>query len=374
MLKILKLVFIFVFILVLNIAYSKPVIKGFTQPTNAISHNQTLIILGGEIKAKAKGSSIRFENFENNDLFVQAKVGNDLTDEITYWEDRDTQAPTISSDNNRGNSTRNVKTDLSVVAGSAGLSDKFWKNSIGLGDDKFFISYWIWYERDPGITLEDGRTAYQIKTVTISDIVNDGASGSEYAAFFTWTYNYPTAPYSKSYFSKSGGDSFYLTPTPFSATQIKGKWYNITIQVDQGDMKTANGSFETQHSSADFSLPYAVNTETGTIQTVNNKFDAIKLGWYMGASTIVDGSISLYYDDIYIDNSWARVEIGDNESYEHCTHREMQFINGWNYRVGNPDQTIEIIVNQGSFPNGEAFIFVVDEDGIPSTGIPINFQ
>jgi len=30
-----------------------------------------------------------------------------------------------------------------------------------------------------------------------------------------------------------------------------------------------------------------------------------------------------YFDDIYIDDSWARTEVGDNATYDNCTHREI---------------------------------------------------
>ena len=80
------------------------------------------------------------------------------------------------------------------------------------------------------------------------------------------------------------------------------------------------------------------------------------------ANTLSTIDVYQYYDDIYINNSWARVEIGDDPDYDSCTHREMQIPTAWS------SDSVDITVNQGSFPDGAtAYLFVVDEDGIVNT-------
>lgn len=77
---------------------------------------------------------------------------------------------------------------------------------------------------------------------------------------------------------------------------------------------------------------------------------------------------NLQYDDIYIDNSWARVEIGDQPTYSACTHREIQIPQAiWN------DGQLQINVNQGSFAdNSTAYLYVVDENGeVNISGYPV---
>jgi len=74
------------------------------------------------------------------------------------------------------------------------------------------------------------------------------------------------------------------------------------------------------------------------------------------------------YDDIYIDNTQARVEIGNNSVWANCTHREIQVPIAWS------NNSIQFTVNKGSFNSGEsAYVFVVDENGSTSTGYPIVF-
>jgi len=76
----------------------------------------------------------------------------------------------------------------------------------------------------------------------------------------------------------------------------------------------------------------------------------------------------IYYDDIYISQSQARIEIGNNETWENCTHREIQIPTAWT------TDEITITVNQGSFSNEGAYIFVIDENGGVSAGYPVTFS
>ena len=71
-------------------------------------------------------------------------------------------------------------------------------------------------------------------------------------------------------------------------------------------------------------------------------------------------------DDIYLDSTQARVEIGDNSSWDNCTHREIQIPTAWS------SDLISITANQGSFSEGDtAYLFVVDENGNISDGYQI---
>lgn len=78
-----------------------------------------------------------------------------------------------------------------------------------------------------------------------------------------------------------------------------------------------------------------------------------------------DGS-KVYMDDIYIDDTYARVMIGNQKTLSASTHREIQIPSAWS------DSSITITVNQGSFSDGDtAYIYVVDSSGNASRGFPI---
>lgn len=70
-----------------------------------------------------------------------------------------------------------------------------------------------------------------------------------------------------------------------------------------------------------------------------------------------DGS-KVYMDDIYIDDTYSRVMIGNDPSMDKSTHREIQIPVEWS------NDSITIITNQGLFIEGDTvYLFVVDADG-----------
>jgi len=74
-----------------------------------------------------------------------------------------------------------------------------------------------------------------------------------------------------------------------------------------------------------------------------------------------------YWDEIYIDTTQARVEIGNASTWSACTHREIQIPSAWS------SSSITVTVNQGSFANAApAYLYVVDQDGnANAAGYPI---
>jgi len=79
----------------------------------------------------------------------------------------------------------------------------------------------------------------------------------------------------------------------------------------------------------------------------------------------ITGNAYEYWDNLYIDNTQARVEIGNASTYATCTHREIQIPSAW--AAGS----ITVTANTGSFADGAAYLFVIDGDGTASAGYPI---
>ena len=74
------------------------------------------------------------------------------------------------------------------------------------------------------------------------------------------------------------------------------------------------------------------------------------------------------FDEIYVDVTRARVEIGDAATFGAFTHREAQIPTAWS------DGSVTFTVNQGSFADGStAYLFVVDDTGAASAGRQIMF-
>jgi hypothetical protein len=75
----------------------------------------------------------------------------------------------------------------------------------------------------------------------------------------------------------------------------------------------------------------------------------------------------VYFDDVYIDDSWARVVIADQPTLEASTHREIQIPSAWS------DTSVTITVNQGSFPSlVGAYLYIIDSNGnVNADGYPL---
>jgi len=71
------------------------------------------------------------------------------------------------------------------------------------------------------------------------------------------------------------------------------------------------------------------------------------------------GSPGAYnFDDLYLDYTWARVEIGDAPIWSECQHKEIQIPRQWS------DSQVVVDFNQGSFAAGEeVYIYLVDNEG-----------
>ncbi len=75
-----------------------------------------------------------------------------------------------------------------------------------------------------------------------------------------------------------------------------------------------------------------------------------------------------YWSDVYVDTTRARVEIGDQPTYDSCVHREIQIPTAWT--AGS----ITFTVHHGSFgSNADVYLFVSDSTGaVNPTGYPVS--
>lgn len=80
--------------------------------------------------------------------------------------------------------------------------------------------------------------------------------------------------------------------------------------------------------------------------------------WFTIGDYFDRGPMEYSIDDVYVDYTWARVEIGDAPTWVSCTRREIQIPSAWS------NASITVTVNQGAFQNlGGAYLYVVDANG-----------
>lgn len=163
---------------------------------------------------------------------------------------------------------------------------------------------------------------------------------------------------------ESGGQSITNWTSP--ALQYD-TWEHYRVIYNQGSVNTSNGTLiVTKNGVTDGYNSTALKIRTLAGSVINQ----IRIGHYFDSSNRGCGSNSgvvIFTDNVYIDNTWARVEIGNKPQYANCNHSEVQIPTGWS------NSSISIKFNQGSFQSGNtAYLFVVDENGnVNSTGYPI---
>lgn len=68
------------------------------------------------------------------------------------------------------------------------------------------------------------------------------------------------------------------------------------------------------------------------------------------------GSWAVWYDDIYIDNTWARVMLGNSPTYSSCTFVAPQPPTAWS------NNSVTVSLNLNGFPSGDTrYLFVIDD-------------
>lgn len=167
----------------------------------------------------------------------------------------------------------------------------------------------------------------------------------------------------KLYGELDGGDGGYSS-TLWDIRLAFAKWYRIEIYLKLSTPEGAsNGIAEI--------TAVGVNTVRLTDKITRGAGEVGKLlnTFMIGQSIVsIDSESDVYADDIYVNNTRARVEIGDNQNWDQCAFREIQWkTTSWD------NNNITFQVNRGNFATGSnAYLFVVDQAGNVSSGYPVS--
>ena len=159
--------------------------------------------------------------------------------------------------------------------------------------------------------------------------------------------------------SDSGDDAFQKTISYIP----ENEWNTIEMYWKLSDAGVANGDcfFYVNGADEDSRSDIVTRSSGETYQ-----LDSVILG-LMATNLTADGNISIYIDDVYVDNTQARVFVAENS--DSSGNREIQIPTAWS------DTEITVTYNQGSFANQETcYLFVIDSDGTASAGYEGYFQ
>lgn len=324
----------------LNI-YAAPTITSFN---GSVSKGSSITINGSSFGTKSTAVPIKYDFFENGTGTIK-----------NGWE------YSISTDNPVYNSNEPRSGSASHIRCTHGGASRFWYyNNAPL--PSLYVTYWMRMKCSEGssLGLTDNYKLLQIRNSypgTTSDypeisvlakpsaMVNIAGEGAQY---LTWASNNKIAKY-WSLFSTDVWVRFEYYIKESSMNGFDDGTVIMNIQYGEGNKFTQIINEHTE-----------TNISGGTKHFETVVFDAFA----RTNGTVITND----YDDIYIDNTQARVEIGNEPVWSNCTHREIQIPTQWS------SNSIIMTINKGSFSNGEsAYLFVIDGNGGVSNGLPIVF-
>lgn len=145
-----------------------------------------------------------------------------------------------------------------------------------------------------------------------------------------------------------------------------GVWMHFQLIYNESSPGQTNGTVRHYINSQ------VAGLDSGGVLTENTSahFDQIRIGhyWDQPADDVcpANGGAVVYVDDVYIDTSWARVELGDATTYQASMHREIQVASAW------ADGSVSVTFNPGTFAAGStAYLYVTDANNVTSPGVPV---
>jgi len=213
---------------------------------------------------------------------------------------------------------------------------------------KWFVSFWF---RVQDVASQQSGKFFRIWGDNANVYLSTGAGNLETRGFSECTSCTPQPA------------TVWTSPDAFVADQ----WARVDIEMAQSPDLFAvyvNGKLEWRRSStltgADKEqwIPNPLGGNGHTIG-IGGMIDSAAEGWPANGS--------YKFDDVYIDYTWARVELGNAATWAACTRKEIQPPRQWS------GTQITAQLNAGAFAPGQtAYVYVVDANGAVNTnGVPI---
>ncbi|MDD5355012.1 MAG: hypothetical protein PHY56_00515 [Candidatus Omnitrophica bacterium] len=325
--------------------------------TGVLTKGEAITITGADFGST--GPTIyKWDDFEGATHTVGQTMGAGSGDKnwIPRSADESTNEPKVLSTANRTNSTKCIRCTYEGDGNKYGCMF-FYLHGATLSP--VYVSWYIKWD-NAGTSETDNEKFWRIFYTTNTDtapsswdapLLSMAKIGGD-SQTIDWIANHGTSNEQK-----------YLT-SPTENNWVRMEYYGVESTDD-----TSDGTIiitQQQTSTSTFSDIWSDNTQ----ETKDNGHHWTALFWGEYAN-MASTSGRLYYhdfDDIYIANSRARVEIGDASTWATCTHREIQIPTAW--AAGEITATL----NTGSFADdATVYLYVVDADGaVNSNGYVIN--
>jgi hypothetical protein len=307
-----------IFLLIPATAFCSPSISGVS---GTLKKGNTVEVNGGSFGSKSTAKPWTFDDHDHGSIGATvSSVESSLCSNSGSWST--SGSPVYSNANLRsGNSTRSVKHKYDDNNGTFG--SKYYKSLNGASS--FYYSVWMWINETSAPNPTSNRNVKLMRVY--------GGDGAQilYVSFDNSWYNH--------YDSKTNYVDGGWSALP------KSRWIRLEITAD-----THSGS------TMRLSDPTGKKVITNTVSSGGGSFYQVITGDYARRSS--GGNYTWYTDDVYIDTTQARVELGDASTWSGSVHREIQIPTSWQ------SNKISFVFNPGSFNGGNtAYLYVVDSNG-----------
>lgn len=328
-------------------ASAQPVVNSIS---GTVSHNQTVVISGSLFGTKSSVAPLVWENFNDGALTSSLTAHGG----ITFNNNNNLRHP-FSAYNARANFKVNPPG-----------GDGYYFGYDGGTAPKWFVQYWIklasnwhWGTTIPGAG-DDG-----LANIKIFRMFPQGARNYSNAGYAIHGFDGG----SLLRFVETGPQNYIDDARPWFASNT---WHNVQVQYGENSgVDQNNGTMKIWIDGVLRDSTTTLNTNIGGDGSAINKRPYI-IGFFDSwpASDAAVSNMYAYYTDIYVDDSWARVEICDANTYSACRLREIQVPTAWS------SGSISVKVNQGAFVSGQtAYVYVVDSSGrVNANGIPVTIS
>lgn len=302
-----------------------------TSVTGTIANGSTVTLNGGGFGTKPTAAPLVFDNFENG------TSGSAIS---SNWK-------TLGIVPKYSNAVKRTNSNVSV---RAEFTNGQWLSSFGLqGQSLPRIYLDTWYYLDAASPYSRNHKVFRIYT--------SGETSNLY-------YNLYCDGQGSSHLSQDGVSGNFHKWLGLPASYFGRKWVHLQAYFVESAAGSNNGT-------AEFWVDGVKQvSEVGNFRTREagtGNWNEIWFGNYFGhdsdSSCASYGNAYTYWDDVYVDTSAARVEIGDASSYANARHREIQLPGNWS------DGAISVRLNLGTFTSTSGlYLFVIDSSGNISPG------
>lgn len=319
-------------------AEAAPTITGVSGPA---AHGATVTVSGSGFGTKPTAAPLKYDDFEGGALGALIANGWHASSQMGF-------PPIYSNTIVRPNSTRSVRSRF--INGE-------YNSSFGLSNQTLQELYIdAWYYFDSVAPYSRNHKPFRL---------HNGSQGQPNLYYGFWCQGQGASIIAQD--GVSGGTTGHWMADWLTIIGAR-QWAHFQLYIRESTPGVDDGVVW-------FAVNNAVQLDNRPIRTRNvasDTWDMVLLGNYTGheadSSCAASGDQNTYWDNVYVDTSRARVEIGNGPTYATSTHREVQIPSAW--AAGS----ITVTVNAGSFgPLDTLFLYVVDASGaVNTTGFSVS--